>query len=49
MGSQMIMKKTKVIFDNYILIHDIKIDNEVIECVQEYIYPRQKNWCMSRL
>ena len=36
------MKKTKVIFNNYILDHEIRIDDEVIECVQEYIYLAKK-------
>ena len=38
MGLKMNMKKTKVMFKNYVLGHEIKIDDEVIECVQEYIY-----------
>ena len=36
------MKKTKVMFNNYILDHWTEIDDEVIECVQEYIYLGQK-------
>ena len=29
-------------FNNYTLDHEIKIDDEVIECDQEYIYLGQK-------
>ena len=36
------MKKTKEMFNNYVQDHEIKIDDEVIECVQEYIYLGQK-------
>ena len=35
---KMIMKESMVIFKNYILHHEIRIDNEVLECAQEYIY-----------
>ena len=35
------MKKTKMMFNNYLLDYEIKID-EVIKCVQEYIYLGQK-------
>ena len=40
-GLKMNMKKTKLIFNNYISENKIEID-EVIECVQEYIYLGQK-------
>ena len=33
-GLKMNMKKTKVMFNNYILDHEIEIDDEGIECVQ---------------
>ena len=35
---KMNMKKTKMMFNNYIQHYEIKILDEVIECVQEYIY-----------
>ena len=38
----MIMKKTKIMSNNYIADHGIKIHDKVIECVQDYIYLRQK-------
>ena len=34
-GLKIYMKKTKVIFNNYIQDHTIILDDEVIECVQE--------------
>ena len=37
MGLKMNMKKAKVMFNNYILDHEIRIDVEVMECVQDYI------------
>ena len=43
---KMNMKKIKVMFNNYLLDHEDKID-EVIECVQDYIY-KTENWRMSR-
>ena len=39
---KMNMNKTKVMFNNYILCYEIEIDDEVIECVQEYTYLRQR-------
>ena len=30
-------KKTKVMFNNYISNHEIKVEVEVIKCVQEYV------------
>ena len=36
------MKKTMVMFNNYILDYEINVDYENIECVQEYIYLGQK-------
>ena len=47
MSLMMNMKKTKVKFNNCILGHEKNLYDEVIECVQEYIYLGQ-NWCMSR-
>ena len=41
-GLKMNMKKTKVMFNNYIPNHVIKVDDEIIERVQEYIYLGQK-------
>ena len=35
---KMKMKKTKVMIINYKRDHEIRIDDEVIECVQEYMY-----------
>ena len=35
-------KITKVIFNNYILDHEIKVDEDVIEYVQDYNYLGQK-------
>ena len=35
-------KKTQAIFNNYRPNDEIKVGEEVIECVQEYIYLRQK-------
>ena len=32
------VKKTKVMLNNYTLDHEIKIDDEVKECAQDYIY-----------
>ena len=40
-------KKTKVKFNNYIQDHEIKVDDEAIECIQKYIYLGQ-NWFMTR-
>ena len=37
-GLEINMKKTKVMFNNYILDHDIRMYNQVIKCVQDYIY-----------
>ena len=34
-------EKTKMMFNNYITDHEIKTNDEVIECVQEYIYLEQ--------
>ena len=34
------MKKIKMMFNNYIPDHEIKINDEVIKCIQEYIYLR---------
>ena len=36
------MKKVKLMFNNYIIDHKIKIDDEVIGCAQIYIYLEQK-------
>ena len=36
------IKKTSVMFNNYILYRDIRVDDEIKECVQESIYLRQK-------
>ena len=41
-GLKMNMKKTKVMFNNYIPNHVIKVDDVMIERVQEYIYLGQK-------
>ena len=41
------IKKTKVMFNNYMLVHEIWIEDEVMECIQGYIYLGQ-NWCESR-
>ena len=35
-------KKTKVMFKNYIVHHGIEINDEVVECIKEYIYLGQK-------
>ena len=32
------MKKTKLMFDNYKLDHVIREDDNVMECIHEYIY-----------
>ena len=39
---KMNMKKTKLMFNIYTIAHEIRIDDEVIECVQEYNYLGQK-------
>ena len=31
------MKETTAVFNNYIPNHEIKVEDEVIECVPEYI------------
>ena len=36
------MKKFKEMFNNYIANREIKVDKEVIECIQEYINLGQK-------
>ena len=36
------MKKTRMVLNNYIQDQEIKVDNEVIKCVQKYIYLGQK-------
>ena len=36
------INKTKMMFHNYILDHEIKIEDGVISCVQKYIYYGQK-------
>ena len=38
----MTIKKTKVMFNNFIWKHEPKIHDEVIKCVQDYIYSGQK-------
>ena len=35
------MKKNKMILNNFILDHAIRIDDEVIEYIQDYIYWEQ--------
>ena len=35
-------KTTKVMFKNFIRDHEIRIDDEVTKCVQEYIYLERK-------
>ena len=40
--TKMNMKKTKVLFNNFIRDHEIKIHDDVIECFQNYIYLGQK-------
>ena len=35
------VKKTKLIFKNFIQDHEIKIHDEVMKCFQDYIYLRQ--------
>ena len=42
MGLKINMKKTKLMFSNYILGNEIKIDDEVIKCIQKYIYLEKK-------
>ena len=37
------MKKIKMMFKNYKLDHEIKIEKEVIESVEEYIYLDRKD------
>ena len=37
-GSKMNMKKPEVMFNNYLLYYEIRLYEEVIECVQKYIY-----------
>ena len=41
-GLKMNMKKIWMMLNNYLLSHEIKIDDEVIECVHKYINWRQK-------
>ena len=41
-GLKMNMKKTKAMLNNYILDHEIKIHDKVIEYVQDYIYLGEK-------
>ena len=41
-GLKMNMKKTKVMFNNYILDHEVEIHDEVTDCVQDYIYLGQE-------
>ena len=36
------IKKTKVMFNNYIPHHGIKVDDEIIECEFDYIYLGQE-------
>ena len=36
------IKETKVMFNKYLPDLEIEVDEKVIECVQKYIYLRQK-------
>ena len=37
------LKKTKMMFNNYILDHEIKVDEEVIKYIQKYNYLKTDN------
>ena len=37
------MKKTKMMFNTYILDHEININDVEIECVKKYIYSAPSN------